>query len=1036
MNIEQVENFFVGFFGDGVSSGAVSFLSQDSQATDTIRDFQLIEDFLFLNEGQTILCNMMTVAGELVAIGATNSSLPPTGYIVKGDSRVPIWGLDKAYSKPEDLDYEDLWFPIPGVNGWKFEVVSGDVYSLEELSSIGEGIDKDRLISIAFAGQHTSNDWKNIDATFGNLIEILLDHKEGPKEGSCILQGKIFESKGQTRKASMMIENYIICLDLDNGTTINEIDTALAGRGLAYVRYTTHSHNGTHTDISKKQYSKVYGEDNEPNIANFRDFLQNHKGYTAQISATATSYSFIQKPDGDFYRVQHGPVSKNRLIFFLKEPFKLRGEGVPASAPEKWKEKYLGFAESIGLKYDRACTDAARLFYLPRHDKDKPFEAKFFDGDSVDLFSYQSLKPRDVRGKVAVAKIAKAKNPAEAAANFIGMSNDPSFTLPKKIGSRAFDIVTAIRDTNPDFVLDDKARGGKGSHIVCPNEDMHSKTGGFGTYAVNGTDSDDGKFELHCTHAHCFEMGKWGLLQLMIDRGDYLPENVFDTDDYCVSIVADEEEEQKENAAPVEKKEAQVTPKSDGGSDTAAPKREKNKKDKSDSKEKRGFTETLQEMNKRYAVVTGGEDIVIDFSHPNKTTRSGFVEHSFKSFDHTSAEYTIEENGKPALGSKYWLKWSGKNEYVGFVFDPSESCGSTSYNTYMGMNAVSSEPGDWTPFKRLLLENICDNNIEEFNYAMTFMAHIIQRPWEKRGVAWVIRGSKGIGKSLLTEFLQTILNPYTHKSGDPEHIFGKFNGPLERSLLCIIEEAFFAGDASKDSKLKEMITGNTLSIERKGSEQRSVKNYTRYIIISNSSHVVNASSDERRYFCSHAKNNIPLEERDAFFGSMFEDGKLSMKIVSHVFNALQTWVPPYAEGWDVLNRAMLTTELTHQKRASIKPEEMMFISALENGAFIGEGADPIILNYDRPTNVNLQEIYSIWKRKAGKYGSEEEFEDRVKEYLDDPKKSLIDATGSLTYEVKSVKDLREIFSKKGKMILKDFKVELNNKPARPVLVAG
>ena len=66
-------------------------------------------------------------------------------------------------------------------------------------------------------------------------------------------------------------------------------------------------------------------------------------------------------------------------------------------------------------------------------------------------------------------------------------------------------------------------------------------------------------------------------------------------------------------------------------------------------------------------------------------------------------------------------------------------------------------------------------------------------------------------------------------------------------LLCC-EEAFWAGDKKAESVLKDLITSDSIAIERKGLDAFVAPNYTRLLITSNASHAFPASFDERRLF--------------------------------------------------------------------------------------------------------------------------------------------------------------------------------------------
>jgi hypothetical protein len=82
----------------------------------------------------------------------------------------------------------------------------------------------------------------------------------------------------------------------------------------------------------------------------------------------------------------------------------------------------------------------------------------------------------------------------------------------------------------------------------------------------------------------------------------------------------------------------------------------------------------------------------------------------------------------------------------------------------------------------------------------------------------------------------------------PKHLVGAFNRHLQDCSVLFADEAFFAGDKEHGSVLKAIITEPTLMIEPKGVDAYSARNCIHLIMASNSSWVVPAGRDARRYF--------------------------------------------------------------------------------------------------------------------------------------------------------------------------------------------
>ena len=78
-------------------------------------------------------------------------------------------------------------------------------------------------------------------------------------------------------------------------------------------------------------------------------------------------------------------------------------------------------------------------------------------------------------------------------------------------------------------------------------------------------------------------------------------------------------------------------------------------------------------------------------------------------------------------------------------------------NLWQGF-AVKPHKGDWTLFDDHLFYVICGENQRYYDWLMDWLAHLVQKPYEKPGSAVVLKSEvKGTGKSMVVEFLRRIL---------------------------------------------------------------------------------------------------------------------------------------------------------------------------------------------------------------------------------------------------------------------------------------
>lgn len=197
--------------------------------------------------------------------------------------------------------------------------------------------------------------------------------------------------------------------------------------------------------------------------------------------------------------------------------------------------------------------------------------------------------------------------------------------------------------------------------------------------------------------------------------------------------------------------------------------------------------------------------------------------------------------------SDAWIGSSKRREYQSVIFEPQIN-NRKFYNMY---NGLSYDPvyGDWSKFKNHIYENICNSNMEHFDWLLTWMARIVQQPGGKKpGTAVVLRGDKGVGKGMFAEIFGKIFGHHFQLITNAQQATGRFNSPLKDCILLYLDEAFYAGDKSAEGVLKGLITGDKHQVELKGKDAFQVSNHVNCIIASNNDWVVSVGNNERRYF--------------------------------------------------------------------------------------------------------------------------------------------------------------------------------------------
>ena len=262
----------------------------------------------------------------------------------------------------------------------------------------------------------------------------------------------------------------------------------------------------------------------------------------------------------------------------------------------------------------------------------------------------------------------------------------------------------------------------------------------------------------------------------------------------------------------------------------------------------------IDELNKRHAVVTiGGKVRILD----EKINIKGIHNIIFLSKYDFNTKYENRTIPNPLAGkkgqpkkiqlSKAWMGSPKRREYEEVVFEPQLN-NDNSYNLYQGL-AFSPIKGDWSKYRNHLRNNICNGDMQHYDWLFAWMARIVQKPGGKKpGTAIVLQGERGVGKGVFAEIFGKIFGNHFQLITNSKQATGRFNSALKNCILLYLDEAFYAGDKTADGVLKGLITSDQHNIELKGKDTFQMSNHVNCIIASNNDWAISAGSNERRYF--------------------------------------------------------------------------------------------------------------------------------------------------------------------------------------------
>ncbi|KWV54325.1 hypothetical protein AS156_00940 [Bradyrhizobium macuxiense] len=424
----------------------------------------------------------------------------------------------------------------------------------------------------------------------------------------------------------------------------------------------------------------------------------------------------------------------------------------------------------------------------------------------------------------------------------------------------------------------------------------------------------------------------------------------------------------------------------------------------------------IDDLNRSFALVIWGGKAVVVNEQPHGPVNDRVRLLSFDAMSQWFANKFTEVRGadgkvKPVTWATAWLRHRRRRQYAGVEFFPNPDgiAGAANYlNLWRGFSVAPSSNGSCEKFKDHLRVNVCQEDEKLFRYLMGWLAHLVQRPRVRAGVALVLRGAKGTGKTKVGEVIGSLFAPHYFLVDDARYLTGQFNSHMASCLLLQADEALWAGDKSAEGRLKGLITSEIQMVEAKGIDPVRMRNFVHVVMTSNESWVVPATGDERRFFVLDVgslcqRNNIYFAEIDE---ELDRGGR------ERLLFELQTLDLDQFNIWDVPQ----TEALLDQKIGSLDPIDEFWHSRLHEGLLIHGDED--WRNVVARDDLYSEYLHEVKARNLGRARGSADFGKRIKKLapeIRDTRPAIEKEPGVVRrtrcYEMPSLQDCRESFER-------------------------
>lgn len=216
---------------------------------------------------------------------------------------------------------------------------------------------------------------------------------------------------------------------------------------------------------------------------------------------------------------------------------------------------------------------------------------------------------------------------------------------------------------------------------------------------------------------------------------------------------------------------------------------------------------------------------------------------------------------------------------------------------------------------------------------LNWLAYVYQNPGRRINWAMLLQGTQGTGKSYFVKVLQLLMGENV-RNLDPMAIAGRFTSWAHGATVVAVEEIRISGTNKYEvlDRMKPFITNDTVQIEEKGRDHRTVPNFTNYLMLTNHKDAIPLTSGDRRYCVLFSRIQSEKQLFDYFggenkasdyFANLFDETKRRADAIGYYLANYKI-----DESFNPVGRAPDTNARKQMMEIAVSPERLALEDAI------------------------------------------------------------------------------------------------------------